>query len=72
VACLAVQYFFTLAHKRHDFRKQFTEHKMCVLILSTMFERIFILRRKEQDMIINVYQTSCKVPPVILSDSNET
>jgi hypothetical protein len=29
--------FSTLSHKRHDFRKIFTEHKMCVLIFSTNF-----------------------------------
>jgi len=27
----------TLSHKRHDFRKKVTEHKMCVLIFSTTF-----------------------------------
>ena len=31
VACPALQYYLpTLSHKRHDFRKKFTEHKMCV------------------------------------------
>ena len=29
--------FFTLSHKRHDFRNQVIEHKMCVLIISTTF-----------------------------------
>ena len=28
---------WTLSHKRHDFRKKVTEHKMCVLMFSTTF-----------------------------------
>jgi len=27
-----LSYFFTLAHKRHDFRENVTVHKTCVLI----------------------------------------
>jgi len=29
VACPTLQYFYTLSHKRHDFRKKVFEHKMC-------------------------------------------
>jgi hypothetical protein len=29
--------FPTLSHKRHDFGKEITEHKMCVLVFSTTF-----------------------------------
>jgi len=30
-------FYPTLSHKRRDFRKTFTEHKMCVLIFCTTF-----------------------------------
>ena len=37
-ACPAVQYFPTLSHKRHDFRKKkFIEHEMRVLIFCSTF-----------------------------------
>jgi hypothetical protein len=29
-ACLAIQYFSTLSHKRHEFRENVIEHTMCV------------------------------------------
>ena len=55
--------FPTLSHKRHDFRKQVTEHKMCVLIFSANLSQTFlILRRNERDMIKNLYLSSCKEP----------
>ena len=37
VACLAVPYFSTLSHKRHDSRKNVMERKRRVLIFSTKF-----------------------------------
>jgi len=52
VACPAVQYFSTLSHKRHDFRKKYIyiEHKMHVLISSTIFfsETFLILKELSQ------------------------
>jgi hypothetical protein len=72
VACLAVPYFPTLSHKRHDFRKNVIEHKMCVLIFSTILSETFlIVRRIQRDIIINVHRSLCKVP-LLLSDFIET
>jgi hypothetical protein len=51
VACQAVPCFSTLTHKRHDFRKIFMEHKMRLLIFSTVSSETFlILRGTERDM----------------------
>jgi hypothetical protein len=55
VACLVLPYFSTLSHKQHNFWGR-GNHKMCVLIFSTIFVwNISHLRRTEQDMIINSY-----------------
>jgi hypothetical protein len=37
VACPAVQYFATLSQTARFSKKEITEHKMCVLIFSTIF-----------------------------------
>ena len=67
VACPTLQYFSTLSHKRHNFRRKLTEHKMCVLIFSTTFvwKKIFILRKNERDVIKIVYRSSCEVPYIL-------
>ena len=56
VACPALQYFFILSHKRHDFGNEVIEHKMCISIFCKIFSEAFlILRRIDRDMIVNVY-----------------
>jgi hypothetical protein len=67
VACLAVPYFSTLSHKRHDIREKVTEHKMCVLLSLQILSKTFlILRRVQQNIIINVQRSSCKVPVILV------
>jgi len=65
LACLVVQYFPTLSHKSHDFRKKntFIEHKIRVLVLSKTFLN---LRRNESDLIINVYWPSFKISVILV------
>ena len=45
----------TLSYKLRDFWENVIEHKMCVLISSTILSEMFlILRRIQRDMIKNV------------------
>jgi len=64
LACLALLYFSTLSHKRHDFR----EKKMLLNIkrvfwfsLQLLSETFLILRRIQRDIIINVQRSSWEV-----------
>jgi len=50
VASPALQYFSTLSHRRHDFRKQVIENKTYISIISTCLSETFlILGRIERD-----------------------
>jgi hypothetical protein len=71
VACLAEPYFSTLSHKQFVFQgRTAVELKMCVrLLLSETFRS---LRRIQEDIIINVHRSSCKVPWLFLSDFKGT
>jgi len=63
VVCPVLQYFSTLSHKRHDFRKKDVEHKMCVSIFCIIScETFFILRRTEREITRNVYWSAGKLP----------
>jgi hypothetical protein len=67
----ARQYFSTLSHKRHGFRKKVTEDKMCILMLSTGFVRSISHSKKK----LARYDRSCILVyvkyPIFLSDFNE-
>ena len=60
-------FFPTLSKKRHDFRKNIIEHKMCVLIFSASWSETFIiLRGIHRDIVINVQRSSYKVPVIFM------
>jgi hypothetical protein len=63
VAFLVPQYFSTLSHKWHNFRKKIIEHKYLLWFsLHLLSETFLILRRTERDIIKNIYWSSCKIP----------
>jgi hypothetical protein len=61
VSSLAPPYFSTLSHKRHDFRKQVAETKMCILIFSTFISKIFHSKTKFARYCRKCEKSSCKV-----------
>ena len=61
MACSALQYFNTLSHKRHDFRKKKLLNTKYVFwfSLQLLSETLFLLRVINRDMIKNVCWPSC-------------
>ena len=67
VTCPVVQYFSTLSHKGHDFRKKLLNIK-CVFRFwqQRLSEKFLVLRRIERDITKNVYWSLCKVPVILV------
>ena len=68
VACLALQYFSALTHKRPDLRGKsfFVTQNVFWFSLQLLSETFLILRRTERDLIKNVYWFPCKVPIILV------
>ena len=67
LACPTLQYFSTLSHKLHDFRKkEDTRHVQCTLFLSGFNENWFFSRYfrkilKCKILLLYLYRTRCKI-----------
>jgi len=76
VTCLDLPHlFFTLPHKRQDFRKKiklFSTKCVFRFSLQLFSELLLTVRRIRRDIIINVRRSSCKVHPFFLTDFNVT
>jgi len=72
VAYSALQYFPTIFHKWNIFKKKGTEHKMCVLIFSTVFTNTFHILRKLSIILSDMYIGLDVKYPLFLSDVHET
>ena len=72
VACPALQYFSTLYHKRHDFRKTLLNIKNVFLFYLQSFSETFLIIRINEPDIVQVYIRVRVKFPLFLSRFNET
>jgi len=75
VACLTLPYYSILSHKWHSSHAEVIDHTMCILIFSkTLSENSHILRRIQQEIIMNLHQASCNHVKylLLLSDFYQT
>jgi hypothetical protein len=67
VACLAVPFFPTLSHKRHDFQKKPLNIKCAFrFFLQLLSETFLILRRIQRGATVNACVSSSKVPVILV------
>ena len=71
VACLALPHFSTLSHNRHDFREKVIDHKVRVLIFSTILSENFLDLRRNERGVIKMYSGFHVQYSLFLSDVNE-
>ena len=58
--------FFSLPHKRHDFRRRLWNVKPAFWFSLNVLSETFLVIRTQRDTVINVHRSSCKVPVIIV------
>jgi len=73
VAFQVLQYFSTLSHKGHDFRRKTTHLNIkSVFIFSTTLSETFLILRRIERGIIKIYIGLYIMYPLVLSYFNKT
>jgi len=69
---LSLQFFSTLSHKRHEFRREVIKQEYMIFIFSKTFsDKSHILGNIERNAVINMQMCSCKLF-IILTDFIES
>ena len=63
-ASLVPPYFSTLSHKRHEFRGNVYEHKMCFDFLNNFCLKHSHSKKMQRDIVIKVKTSPCNVPVI--------
>jgi len=59
-------FFFALSHKRHNFRENITEHKMCFEFIYILVKKNSHSRTNQRVIITKVNRFACKVSVILV------
>lgn len=66
VVFLVLVYISTLSFKWYDFRKNVPEHKMWVLIPTSLSEMFLVLRKIQRNIVIHVHRSASIAPTILV------
>ena len=63
---LSQTHFSALSHKRHDFRENVIERKMCFDFLYSFYLKHFSFLEEFSEIVVNMKTSLCKVPVIFV------